>query len=105
MKDNKKTQLLDGVKKVISKYGDLVLFCGVDESGDLHLQDFGMETRVMKEIMAHKKILGGAILFFFDKKNLDRNRTYIIKFSVNDGVLRTESFCGMPIIPSMRRAG
>ena len=102
---SKKVGILDGVRSVISKYGDLFLFCGVDDAGNLHLLDIGKETKVMREMLAHKEILGGSILYYFEKKNLERNKTYIFKFSIENGVLRTESFGGMPIIPTMRKVG
>ena len=94
---------LDEIKRVVETYGDLFLLCATDKNGKQHFSDFGFETKVMKEIMPYFQSVSGVVAYYFERKNLEKERTYIFKFSINNkGVLTTESFGAIPKIPTLK---
>lgn len=106
MKAKEINDQIEQVRKVIEAYGDLFLVGGLDNNGEPHIADFGIETKVMKEIMPYARMVSAMVAYYFHERKLERNKEYILKFSLNrDCLIRTESFGALPKIPALRKVG
>lgn len=83
-------KLYGEIKNIAEKNGGFFVRFDVDENGMPNVFNFGNQTSVMNEIIPYMFPLELLIRFHLEKKPVPKNETYTMKFSVENGFLRTE---------------
>lgn len=104
---NKNThQKTKDISKVIIENGDLVILGSIDENGVVHFSSFGAETKALREMKPFMNSLTVLTNIYFQRKALQKNKTYILKFYIGpSGWLSTESFGAFPEILNQKKVG
>jgi hypothetical protein len=89
MSENGK-KLYGKIKEIAEMSGGFFVRFDVDESGRPNLFNFGNQTNVMNEIIPYMFTLETLICFRLEKNPVPKNKTYTMKFSIENGFLRTE---------------